>query len=227
MSAVVISGDTSGSVTLQAPAVAGSTVITLPSTSMTLGGGNPLLNTVFTSSTTWVCPVGVTSIEILCVAGGGGSSTFGTGAGGGHGGQSYGTYVVTPGTTYTVTVGTGGAGFSGSGAGTAGGSSSFGALISATGGGGMPVSGTGTNGVGSNGTYYNTTAGAANGQSVTANGLGYLPLLSMPTGTPTNNASAAAIVYSLNSVYAPGRGGNSGSGAGGIGGVICIQYVGA
>lgn len=36
MSAIVISGDTSGTVTLQAPAVAGSTVITLPSTSMTI-----------------------------------------------------------------------------------------------------------------------------------------------------------------------------------------------
>ena len=36
MSSVVVAGDTSGSVTLQAPAVAGSTVITLPSTSGTL-----------------------------------------------------------------------------------------------------------------------------------------------------------------------------------------------
>jgi len=36
MSSIVIAGDTSGSVTLQAPAVAGSTVITLPSTSTTL-----------------------------------------------------------------------------------------------------------------------------------------------------------------------------------------------
>lgn len=36
MSSVVISGDTSGSVTLQAPAVAGSTVLTLPATSGTV-----------------------------------------------------------------------------------------------------------------------------------------------------------------------------------------------
>jgi hypothetical protein len=36
MSSIVIAGDTSGSVTLQAPAVAGTTVITLPSTSTTL-----------------------------------------------------------------------------------------------------------------------------------------------------------------------------------------------
>jgi hypothetical protein len=36
MSSVVISGDTSGSVTLQAPAVAGTTVLTLPATSGTV-----------------------------------------------------------------------------------------------------------------------------------------------------------------------------------------------
>lgn len=36
MSGVIIAGDTSGSVTLQAPAVAGTTVITLPSTSGTM-----------------------------------------------------------------------------------------------------------------------------------------------------------------------------------------------
>ena len=41
MSAVVVAGDTSGSVTLQAPAVSGTTVITLPTTSgtMALSGG--------------------------------------------------------------------------------------------------------------------------------------------------------------------------------------------
>ena len=36
MSSVVISGDTSGSVTLQAPAVAGTTTLTLPATSGTV-----------------------------------------------------------------------------------------------------------------------------------------------------------------------------------------------
>jgi hypothetical protein len=36
MSAIVVAGDTSGSVTLQAPAVAGTTVITLPTTSGTM-----------------------------------------------------------------------------------------------------------------------------------------------------------------------------------------------
>jgi hypothetical protein len=50
MSSVVIAGDTSGSVTLQAPAVAGTTVLTLPSTSGTLAIGSGAL--VFISSQT-------------------------------------------------------------------------------------------------------------------------------------------------------------------------------
>ena len=49
MSAVVINGDTSGSVTLQAPAIAGSTTATLPASSMNMGngGGSVSTNTAF------------------------------------------------------------------------------------------------------------------------------------------------------------------------------------
>jgi hypothetical protein len=52
MSSVVIAGDTSGSVTLQAPAVAGSTTLTLPSTSGTLitSTGMTLVSTLTASS---------------------------------------------------------------------------------------------------------------------------------------------------------------------------------
>ena len=52
MSSIVISGDTSGSVTLQAPAIAGSTVVTLPTTSMNIGtgGGSIATNTAFGAS---------------------------------------------------------------------------------------------------------------------------------------------------------------------------------
>jgi len=45
MSSVVISGDTSGSITLQAPAVAGSTVLNLPATSGTLVSAGGALGT--------------------------------------------------------------------------------------------------------------------------------------------------------------------------------------
>jgi hypothetical protein len=52
MSSIVISGDTSGSVTLQAPAIAGSTVVTLPTVSMNMGtgGGSVATNTAFGAS---------------------------------------------------------------------------------------------------------------------------------------------------------------------------------
>ena len=55
MSSIVISGDTSGSVTLQAPAVAGSTVLNLPSTSGTIqtsGAGYTTNGVAYASSTT-------------------------------------------------------------------------------------------------------------------------------------------------------------------------------
>jgi hypothetical protein len=98
MSSVVISGDTSGSVTLQAPAVAGTTVLTLPATSGTVitgpggvvaisGGGtgqttataafnalNPMTTTgdiLYESSPTVAArlPIGSTG-QVLTVAGG-------------------------------------------------------------------------------------------------------------------------------------------------------------
>jgi len=52
MSSIVIAGDTSGSVTLQAPSVAGATVVNLPSTSMNIGtgGGSVATNTAFGTS---------------------------------------------------------------------------------------------------------------------------------------------------------------------------------
>ena len=76
-----------------------------------------LLGQTFTSTGTWVCPVGVTSITVECWGGGGaggGSVTVlapNAGAGGGGGGYTKRTSVsVTPGNTYNVIVGQGGSG---------------------------------------------------------------------------------------------------------------------
>ena len=64
--------------------------------------------------TTWVVPVGVTSITAVCVGGGGGAggndNLGGQGAGGGGGGLSYGTFAVTPGETLYIQSGAGGKG---------------------------------------------------------------------------------------------------------------------
>ena len=91
---------------------------------------------VFTTSGTWVCPAGVTSVDVFIMAAGGGGSGGGGGAGasaanhGGGGGASgtpgsdgYNmttTFDVIPGTGYSIIVGTGGAGGTGGAAGAIG-----------------------------------------------------------------------------------------------------------
>ena len=106
--------------------------------SSVLAGNTPTLTT-----TSWTAPTGVTSVEVLVVAGGGGGgapagSTPYTGGGGGAGGLIYNNaFTVTPGTAYTVTVGTGGSGASSSGGiGGNGNNSVFGSLTAIGGGGG-------------------------------------------------------------------------------------------
>jgi len=83
------------------------------------------VTTPFTSTGSWVCPTGVTSVTVQCWGGGGGGG-YTTGAafkGGGGGGGAYaaGTYTVTPGSSYTCSVGSGGVGSTGG----VGGKSSF------------------------------------------------------------------------------------------------------
>jgi hypothetical protein len=66
-----------------------------------LAGTTPTLTNI-----AWTAPIGVTSVELLVVAGGGGGAS----GGGGAGGLIYNpAFAVTPGNSYTVTVGTGGA----------------------------------------------------------------------------------------------------------------------
>lgn len=71
----------------------------------------------FTSSGSWVCPVGITSVTVECWgAGGGGGARNGTaGLGGGGGGGAYArsTINVTAGTTYYYSIGTGAAALDG------------------------------------------------------------------------------------------------------------------
>jgi hypothetical protein len=72
--------------------------------------------TPFTTSGTWTCPAGVTSIQVDAYGAGGGGGYGGAtnkygGGGGGGGGYSKNTLItVIPGTTYTITVGTAGTG---------------------------------------------------------------------------------------------------------------------
>jgi hypothetical protein len=87
--------------------------------------GEPVFQ-YFTSTDTWTAPAGVTSVELLLVGGGGAGGGVNQGAGGGGGGLVYNTAVtVSPGVTYTFTIGAGGASPGRTAAGTLGGNSSM------------------------------------------------------------------------------------------------------
>lgn len=114
---------------------------------------------VFTSTATWTCPAGVTTVYIDACGGGGGGA-YGTlnatGGGGGGGAQAVrrSAINVSPGQTYTITIGLGGvAGVTGAVDGGNGGVTSLGSLISLAGGIGGKNNGTGSAPGGGGGTY--------------------------------------------------------------------------
>lgn len=130
-------------------------------------------------STNWTCPVGVTSVQVACWGGGGGSGsahyngTLAFGGGGGAGGSfAGGSVAVSAGTTYPITVGAGGtAGATNVAQGTAagtGGASWFGsvATVYAQGGAG------GTNGVTAQGKGATASSALCVGSVINAGGNG-------------------------------------------------------
>jgi hypothetical protein len=156
--------------------------------------------TSMTTSGTWTCPAGVTSVQVEAWGGGGGgagassSTNLYTGGGGAGGNYARNTSVtVVPGTVYTVTVGAGGA--AGGNTGTAlnattsnGGTSSFGTLLFASGGvggaGGLTATKQGIGG-GNAGIY---------GYTITSGGTAYSSVPVVTIGT----AWAASQTYTLN-----------------------------
>ncbi len=200
----------------------------------------------FTASGTFTPPPGVTAVRYLVVGGGGGGGGItnvnaGGAGGGGAGGYRAATgFAVTPGTSYTITVGAGGAGAACSGgtctAGSNGGNSVF-SSITATGGGRggyvgnnvgtaggsggggrLDTSGTGgagTSGQGNNGGNGNATGnGGAGGGGASAGG----------GNANTNNTGGAGGAGTSNNItgtavtYAGGGGGGGYGAAGGAGG---------
>ncbi len=65
-------------------------------------------SSIFTASGSWTAPAGITSVDVAVWGGGGGSGYYSGGAGGGGAYSRKNSISVTPGNSYTVTVGAGG-----------------------------------------------------------------------------------------------------------------------
>lgn len=193
------------------------------------------LRATISSTQSYTIPAGVTAIRIELQAGGGGGSS-GTccscnpGEGGGGGGAVSACFPVTPGTSYTVTIGGGGAGANQCGsdctaAGSPGGTSSFGSVATATGGNGGGVNSGASGGSGSStANFYAIRAGG----STTATS-GCNP--GTPGGTSwlgTNGVCSGACSFSSTPTQGGGGAGGHGSstcnGQSGAAGVCLIYY---
>ena len=158
----------------------------------------------FTTTGSWTAPVGVTSVTVEAYGGGGaggagspgGGGNNGRGGGGGGGGAfPSGTYTVTPGNSYTITVGTGGIGGTGNGG--------NGTISTAT-----FNSGTITANFGSGGRSYNNGGNGGAGGTGTRNG--------GTGGTNPGNTSGSG--GGGGCAGTTGNGGNGGQTAGGVAG---------
>jgi hypothetical protein len=166
---------------------------------------NSAAGNTFTTSGTWTCPAGVTSVTVQCWGGGGagGSGTNGNtsanAAGGGGGGAfAQSTLSVTPGTQYTVTVGAGGASTS-------------------------PTTGTLTGGSGGNSWFGGPSAilaaGGAGGSNSTAVAIGGIPVTLEGIGGPGGSAASSigTFVYSGGNGFTPTADSSGGGGGGSAG----------
>jgi len=191
-----------------------------------------------TGSSTWIAPVGVTSVNYLVVAGGGaggsaGPTMYDSGSGGGGaGGVANGSLVIIPGTSYTLTVGTGGTGASGRTRGANGSNSVFATITAIGGGGGAPgvASSDGAAGGSGGGSSVSGIGGAATpgqgfagGSSTTSSGAGGGGAGGAGSASPNNQGGngGAGFTSSISGspvTYAGGGGGGAYSASPGPGG---------
>lgn len=173
----------------------------------------------FTSSGTWTCPAGVTSIDVEAIgAGGGGTINVGGGGGGAYSAST--AISVTPGNNYTITVGT-------SAVNTNGGDSSFSTTVIAKGGlsgtnggtGGTAAASTGTTKFsGGNGTLG--TAARAGGGSGSVNGAGS----GSTPGSPTGGQGGSTTAGSAGKSWGGGGASQTATATAGYKGYVQIRY---
>jgi hypothetical protein len=189
----------------------GLVTITQPENNMLKSGMGIMTESVsFSSSGSWVCPPGVTSITVECWGGGGagGGATGNPAAGGGGAGGAYVRKVVTvvPGTSYTVTVGGIKTATANSSAATNAGNPSWfwntTTVYAAGGPGGAPATSNNTNGNGGTGTTTGSIGDVVYAGGNGANG-------NYTGGTPGGAGGGGA--------GSTGNGGNASGGTGGTG----------
>lgn len=176
----------------------------------------------YTASTTWVAPAGVTSVDVEVWGGGGagGGQNLGSDGGGGGGGGAYSKKVsiaVTPGNSYTVSVGTGGAGVT-SGTGGTGGDSYFlntSTVFAKGGAGGAPSTGTPpAGGVGGDAALGvgDTTYSGGDGGKGRNNNTGQGGPGGSSAGSAANGTSGATTWSTMTAAAPPAGGGIGGNG---------------
>lgn len=253
------SGGTVGQVLTSAGAGAAPTWSAPPSVGSTIvnavEGDGQIHSRLFTTSSTWTVPNGVTRVKVYVIgggAGGGGSvldgenGTYGVAAG--PGGFAVGEYNVTPGADYTVTVGAGGHGNNYIGTsldseenkGASGGASSFGptggsSLITASGGASKGASTGGTAGVGTGGTLRNSSMNrysyGGSADNITKFQIDFAAGIFNGGHRSYSNDSSVRnpIAWSNDSESAPGIGGigagDQGVAQGGVSGIVYLEWV--
>lgn len=203
-----------------------------------------------TATGTWVAPAGVFSVTVDAWAGGGGGGkgSFGGNTGGGGGGGAYSQQTgirVTPGVTYTVTVGAGGlGGIIGGAASTDGGDSWFlspatvlakggglGSLSFTNGIGGLASAGVGTTkfsgGSGDVGDGVSLGGGGGGGAGTTADGSNAVTTTGGAGGSVGGGTGGNGLTPTTGSTKGGGGGGatTGGSGADGARGEVQITYT--
>lgn len=173
---------------------------------------------VYTTSGSWTCPNGIYQIQVECWgAGGGGATMTVNGGGGGGGGGAYSTSIlsVTPGSVYSIAVGTGGT------PGVNGGSSSFNspASVLAVGGNGVAnnitIGGTGGLTTACIGTTKFNGGNGANGSGTTYGGGGGGGAGSTGVGSNSTNATGGNGAPNNGGKGGNGRSGTQGNGSAG------------
>jgi hypothetical protein len=187
---------------------------TLQTTAAVPGGpgfGGAPNTSIYTASGFWICPPSIFKVRVTVVGGGGGSNAEETS--GGSGGCAIGVYNVTPGTTYSLTVGAGG------NLGAAGGTSSFGSFCSATG------------GLGAGPSYPYQGQGIGGNIRNSAPGASYMAGGSQGMGPLTGGdmfrlGGSTPITWSISAPHIAGAGGEYSTVSAGVGGAVMIEWWG-